>query len=62
MDKPISVIYEDTKKEVAEVFNKSGLPPFITQGILKDFLSEVSMLAKQQYEMDLKKYNEESGE
>lgn len=63
MEKPISIVYEDTKREVAEIFNKSGLPPFIIQGVLKDFLSEVTMLAKQQYEIDLKKYNEqESGE
>lgn len=65
MDKPISVVYEETKQEVANIFNNSKLPPFIIQNILKDFLTEVSVLVKQQYEHDLKEYNEsksESGE
>ena len=65
MNKPISVVYEETKTAVADILNNSKLPPFIIQNILKDFLTEVTMLAKQQYEHDLKEYNEsksESGE
>lgn len=65
MNKPISVVHEETKQAVANILNDSKLPPFIIQNILKDFLTEVTMLAKQQYEQDLKQYNEsltESGE
>lgn len=65
MNKPISVVHEETKQAVASILNESKLPPFIIQNILKDFLTEVTMLAKQQYEQDLKQYNEsltESGE
>ena len=65
MNKPISVVYEETKTAVADILNNSKLPPFIIQNILKDFLTEVTILAKQQYEQDLKQYNEsltESGE
>ena len=58
MNKPITVAREETKAKIAEVINTSGLPAFIIEPILSDFLMEVKSVAKQQYEYDKQQYLE----
>lgn len=56
MNKPITVAREEVKEKIAEVINNSGLPAFIIEPILSDFLVEVRNVAKQQYEYDKRQY------
>lgn len=56
MDKPIVLIREETKRKLADVINESGLPAFVIEPILADFLSETRMVAQQQYEMEKMRY------
>ena len=56
MNKPITVAREEVKEKIADVINNSGLPAFIIEPILSDFLIEVRNVAKQQYEYDKHQY------
>ncbi len=56
MDKPIVLIREETKRKLADVINESGLPAFIIEPILSDFLNETRIVAQQQYEMEKARY------
>lgn len=56
MNKPITVAREEVKAKIAEVINTSGLPAFIIEPILSDFLMEVRSVARQQYEYDKHQY------
>ena len=44
MNKPISVIIEDTKKSIADTLNKSQLHPYIMDTIMRDLYEEVHSL------------------
>ena len=57
MDKPITIIIQETKYKLVEVLNTSNLPPVILEPIVKDIYNEITMLAKRQYEKDLYEYN-----
>ena len=52
MNKPISLIREEVKKELADIINNSNLPPFVIEPILQDFLREVHVAVVRQYEND----------
>ena len=56
MNKPITVVREEIKAKIADVINTSGLPAFIIEPILQDFLVEVRNVAKHQYEYDKQQY------
>lgn len=56
MNKPISIIYEEFKQELATLINNSGLPPFMLESILQNYLNEVSVLTKNQYRIDKIQY------
>ena len=56
MNKPITVIREETKEKIADVINSSGLPAFIIEPILQEFLIETKNVAMRQYEHDKKQY------
>lgn len=58
MNKPMTVIVKDTKEELAKTINECGLPAFILEPILQDFLTEVRIIAQKQYESDKAKYEE----
>ena len=58
MNKPITVIYEDFKQGLTNLINNSGLPAFMIEPILQDYLEEVRMVAKQQYQSDKVQYEE----
>lgn len=59
MSKPITVAYEDLKSGIAELINGSGLPAFMIEPVIKDFLIEIKDVAKQQYEYDKEQYDAE---
>ena len=56
MNKPITVAYEDLKQEIANLINNSGLPAFMIKPILKDYLNEVDIVIKRQYQLDKSQY------
>ena len=56
--KPITIVYEDFKQNLADVINNSGLPPFIIESVLYSYLIETRNAAKQQYQFDKVKYAE----
>ena len=56
--KPITIVYEDFKQELADIINNSGLPPFIIESVLYSYLIETRSAAKQQYQLDKVKYAE----
>lgn len=56
MDKPITLVYEDFKSDIAELINNSGLPPFVLESVVKDFLAEIHDVAERQYEYDKEQY------
>ena len=56
MNKPITVVREEMKAKIADIINTSGLPAFVIEPILNDFLIEVRNVAKHQYEYDKQQY------
>lgn len=58
MNKPITVVREETKKNLADVINNSGLPAFIIEPILMEFLNETRIAAKRQYELEKAQYEQ----
>lgn len=58
MDKPITLIVEETKTKLADIINTSGLPPFVIEPILSTFLQEARIAVKRQYEIDKKQYEQ----
>ena len=56
MNKPSTVIYEEFKQELANLINNSGLPAFIVEHVLQDYLGEVKMVAQRQYQSDKAAY------
>ena len=58
MNKPITMVYEEFKQQLADLINNSGLPVFVIEPILQNYLSEVRTLVKRQYEYDKAQYEE----
>ncbi len=56
INKPITVAYEDCKKNIVDIINQSGLPAFAIESILKDSLLEIRDIARNQYEKDKMNY------
>ena len=57
MDKPISIIIDETKNTIVQACNSSGLSPCILEIILQNVYSEAHMLAEKQLENDLLTYS-----
>ena len=58
MNKPISLMVEETKLNIVNEINKSTLPPFCIKTILIDLLSQVNNLEQKEilyYQENLKK-------
>lgn len=51
-NKPISIILDDLKNNIADQINQSGLHPCLVESVLKDLYEEVRMLAARQLEQD----------
>lgn len=58
MNKPITLVIEETKTKLAEIINTSGLPPFVIEPILSTFLQEAHAASKGQYEIDKLQYEQ----
>lgn len=58
MNKPITIVYEDFKQELANLINNSGLPAFVIELILMDYLDETRIVRQKQYLSDKSKYEE----
>ena len=56
MDKPFSMIYEEFKQKMEDIINNSGLPPSVIESVLKNYLNEVTNIAKNQYQIDKAEY------
>jgi hypothetical protein len=56
MNKPSTIIYEEFKQDLANLINKSGLPAFIIEPVLRDYLIEIKTLAQKQYQADKAEY------
>lgn len=54
--KPITVKYEDFKRELTDLINNSGLPAFIVEPVIQSCLMEVKDVVKKQYEYDKQQY------
>jgi hypothetical protein len=58
MNKPSTIIYEEFKQELANLINNSGLPAFIIEPVLRDYLNEVMLMAQRQYQADKANYEQ----
>lgn len=58
MEKPISIVYEEFKDRLASLINDSGLPAFVIEPILRDYLSEIKMIKEKQYQIEKAQYEE----
>lgn len=58
MNKPISIVINETKNTMIEAINASGLPACILLEILNALASQVNTLAKSELEKDTKDYVE----
>ena len=56
MNKPITLVYEEFKQSLANLINNSGLPLFVVENVLQNYLIETRSVAKQQYEFDKAEY------
>lgn len=56
VNKPITVVYEDFKQELADLINNSGLPAFIIEPILQNYLNETRIVMQNQYQSDKLEY------
>jgi hypothetical protein len=58
MEKPITMIMEDTKDAIISTINNSKLPAFILENIIKDIYMEINQMTIQQAKLDKEKYEE----
>lgn len=57
--KPLTLLREEFVMNMAELCNNSGLPFFVVESVLKDFIQEVNIASKRQFEADKIKYSQE---
>ena len=53
MDKPISIIINETKEKIVQVCNASKLPPCILEILMKGIYDDVYQLSQKQIQEDL---------
>ena len=58
MEKPISMIINETKMNLARICNESQLPTYILEPILKDLFEEARMLNEKQLQQDKMLYQQ----
>lgn len=56
MIKPSTIVYEEFKQSLTKLINNSGLPAFIVELVLQDYLGEVKAVAQRQYQIDKAEY------
>lgn len=57
--KPATLLKEDFVQGLVNLCNNSGLPFFIVESIIKDFLHEIHVASQKQLESDRVNYNNE---
>lgn len=57
MDKPITLVYEEFKAEMANLINNVNLPAFAVESLLRNYLYEITDIVKRQYEEDKNQYD-----
>lgn len=58
INKPITMLAEDFTNELVALINRSHLPFFIMESLMKDCINEVNAASKKQLEIDKQNYNE----
>lgn len=58
MNKPITVVFEDFKNELANLINQSGLPAFVIEFVLQSYLNETRIAMQKQYQFDKAQYEQ----
>ena len=53
MNKPMSVAIKETRQEICNVINASGLPISVIELIVSDVYGEVQLVARKQLEQDV---------
>ena len=56
MDKPLSLIIEETRQAIADAVNNSHLPPTLLAYIVKDVYTELRQVEAEQYKRDKVSY------
>ena len=56
MNKPITLIREETKQDLINIINQCGLPAFVIEPIVQNILTEVKTAVKREYEYDRQRY------
>lgn len=56
MNKPLSIVYEEFKQELANIINNSGLPPLMIEPVLQNYLNETRLAMQRQYQFDRTEY------
>lgn len=59
MNKPITIIADDFRRELIDLINESKLPMFFVESALKELLQEVHVTAIRQLERDREVYTKE---
>ncbi len=62
MIKPSTIVYEEFKQDLTKLINNSGLPAFIVEFVLQDYLKEVKTVAQRQYQLDKAEYEKSLAE
>ena len=57
VEKPITMVIEDTKNNLINVINQSGLHPFILDSIMKELHNEIHISYLKQAQMEDENYN-----
>ena len=60
--RPITMRVNDLKNDLNLAVRKSGLPPFMLELILGEFLSGISMVAQREYAQDLEEWKKSQKE
>lgn len=58
MEKPISIMIDETKTSLISMINNSGLPFWILEPMVKDIYQEIKTLADNQLRIDKEQYNQ----
>lgn len=58
LDKPATLLQREFKTAIVTAINESGLPAFVIVPVLEQALAEVRGIEEQQYQEDLRKYEE----
>lgn len=62
MDKPLTLIVDDCKKDITKIINESNLPLWVLDYIVKDIYNEIHFLSERQNMEDREKYTQQLAE